>query len=174
MVRYLKDRGVYVFFETNGTVLNEKKGRALIAAGLDELRISLDAANAKSYRAIRGRDYFNRILRNVRAFCALQEREEHERPRVSAWLTGLWETIEELPQFVKVAAEIGVKEVYLQRMVFFNEHAVGHAHPDQALYERLSPTARLAVRSGRSQSVRRTWQETVPWGHILSPETIPH
>ncbi len=68
MVRYLKDRGTYVLFNTNGTVLNEKNGRALIAAGLDELRVSFDAANAESYRAIRGKNYFNRILKNVRAF----------------------------------------------------------------------------------------------------------
>ncbi len=138
MVRYLKDRGTYVLFNTNGTVLNEKNGRALIEAGLDELRVSLDASTAKSYRAIRGKDYFGRILRNVRAFRALQEREGHDRPRVSAWLTGLKETIAELPAFVKVAAEIGVKEVYLQRLVFFEEGAVGHARPDQALYERMN------------------------------------
>ena len=137
MVRYLKDRGTYVLFNTNGTVLNEKNGRALIAAGLDELRVSLDAANAKSYRAVRGKDYFNRILRNVRAFRELQEREGADRPRVSAWLTGLKETIAELPAFVKVAADIGVKEVYLQRLVFFENDAIGLARPDQALYERL-------------------------------------
>ena len=138
MVRYLKDRGTYVLFNTNGTVLNERNGRALIEAELDELRVSLDAANAASFRAIRGKDYFNRILKNVRAFRALQEREGHEKPRVSAWLTGLRETIEELPEFVKVAAEIGVKEVYLQRLVFFNENAIGHARPDQALYEQMT------------------------------------
>ena len=51
MVRYLKDRGTYVLFNTNGTVLNERNGRALIAAGLDELRVSFDAANAETYRA---------------------------------------------------------------------------------------------------------------------------
>jgi MoaA/NifB/PqqE/SkfB family radical SAM enzyme len=51
MVSYLKDRGVFVLFNTNGTVLNEKNGRALMTAELDELRVSLDAANAKSYRA---------------------------------------------------------------------------------------------------------------------------
>ena len=138
MVRHLKDRGTYVLFNTNGTVLNEKNGRALIAADLDELRVSFDAANAESYRAIRGKNYFNRILRNVGAFRALQEREGHAKPRVSAWLTGLRETIEELPDFVRVAAETGVKEVYLQRLVFFNENAIGKARPDQALYEQLS------------------------------------
>jgi len=138
MVRYLKDRGTYVLFNTNGTVLNEKNGRALIAAELDELRVSFDAANAKSYLAIRGKNYFNRILKNVRAFRELQEREGHAKPRVSAWLTGLRETIAELSDFVQVAAETGVKEVHLQRLVFFNDNALGLARPDQALYERLS------------------------------------
>jgi MoaA/NifB/PqqE/SkfB family radical SAM enzyme len=138
MVRYLKDRGVYVLFNTNGTVLNERNGRALIEARLDELRVSLDAANAASFRAVRGRNYFDRIVKNVRAFRQLQEREGHDKPLVSAWLTGLKETIEELPAFVQVAADIGVKEVHLQRLVFFDEHAVGMARPDQALFEQLT------------------------------------
>ena len=138
MVRYLKNRGVYVLFNTNGTVLNERNGRALIEAGLDELRVSLDAANAATFKEIRGRNYFDRILRNVRAFRALQEKEGHDKPRVSAWLTGLKETVRELPAFVRVAAEIGVKEVYLQRLVFFDEAAIGLARPDQALFERVS------------------------------------
>jgi MoaA/NifB/PqqE/SkfB family radical SAM enzyme len=138
MVRYLKDRGVYVLFNTNGTLLNEKNGRAMIASGLDELRVSLDAADAATYRAVRGKNYYDRILRNVRAFRALQEREGLEHPRVSAWLTGLKETVAELPAFVKVAASLGVKEVYLQRLVFFEKDAIGLARPDQALYEQMS------------------------------------
>src|SRR6476620_2745698 len=138
MVSYLKERGVYVLFNTNGTVLNERNGRALIDAGLDVLRESLDAAQPKSYLAIRGKDYFRRILRNVRAFRDLQRREGHERPRVSAWLTGLKETVDELPAFVRVAAEIGVTEVYLQRLVFFDRDTVGLARPDQALFERMN------------------------------------
>jgi MoaA/NifB/PqqE/SkfB family radical SAM enzyme len=138
MVEYLKDRGVYVLFNTNGTVLGERNGRALIDAGLDELRVSLDASNRESFKAIRGRDYFGRIIRNVRAFRELQEREGHSRPQVSLWLTGLRETVEELPAFVKVAADIGVREVYLQRLVFFDRSAIGKARPDQALFERLT------------------------------------
>ena len=154
MVRYLKDRGTYVLFNTNGTVLNEKNGRALIAAELDELRVSFDAANAKSYLAVRGKNYFNRILKNVRAFRELQEREGHVKPRVSAWLTGLRETIAELPDFVRVAAETGVKEVHLQRLVFFKDDAIGLARPDQALYEQLSAVE--AVHIDRAAALART------------------
>jgi MoaA/NifB/PqqE/SkfB family radical SAM enzyme len=138
MIRYLKARGVYVLFNTNGTVLTAKKGRELCETGLDELRVSLDAADARTFIQVRGKDYFNRIVRNVRAFTQLQAREALATPRVSLWLTGLKETIAQLPDFVRIAHSAGVKEVYLQRLVFFEEAAIGMARPDQALFERLS------------------------------------
>ena len=138
MVRYLKDRGIYTLFNTNGTLLTERNGRAMIDAGLDEMRVSLDASNPTSYLAVRGKNYFARILHNVKRFREIQEREGHALPKVSAWLTGLKETIGELPEFVRVAADIGVKEVYLQRLVFFEDESIGLARPDQALYEQMN------------------------------------
>ncbi len=137
-VRYLKDRGAHVLFNTNGTLLTARKGRELAEAGLDELRVSLDAADAATYLRVRGKDFFARILRNVRAFTETQAREGLEKPRVSMWLTGLRETVEQLPAFVRVAHASGVKEVYLQRLVFFERDAIGHARPDQALFERMT------------------------------------
>src|SRR5216684_7315370 len=68
MIRYLKDRGTYVLFNTNGTLLSEKKGRQLIDSGLDELRVSLDAAEPRQFELVRGRDMFARIVHNVRSF----------------------------------------------------------------------------------------------------------
>jgi radical SAM protein with 4Fe4S-binding SPASM domain len=138
MVRYLKDRGAYVLFNTNGTVLTARRGRELGDSGLDELRVSLDAADAKTFRLIRGKDYFNRIVRNVRAFTEMQAREGLALPKVSLWLTGLKETLPQLPAFVRIAHDIGVREVYLQRLVYFEQDAIGMARPDQALFERLS------------------------------------
>ena len=138
MVRYLKARGAYVLFNTNGTVLTARKGRELADSGLDELRVSLDAADARTFLLVRGKDYFNRIVRNVRAFTEMQAREGLERPRVSLWLTGLKDTVGQLAEFVRIAHDIGVKEVYLQRLVFFDRAAVGMARPDQALFERLT------------------------------------
>ena len=54
------------------------------------------------------------------------------------WLTGLRETVEQLPAFVRVAHAAGVGEVYLQRLVFFGDGAIGMARPDQTLFERLT------------------------------------
>src|SRR5215470_14127065 len=136
MIRYLKERGTYVLFNTNGTLLTERKGRELIAARLDELRVSLDAAEPEAFLAVRGKDMFARIVRNVRAFTAIQRAEGIERPLVSLWLTGLKETIEQLPAFVRLAHRIGVAEIHLQRLVFLPE-GQGLARAESALFEKL-------------------------------------
>jgi MoaA/NifB/PqqE/SkfB family radical SAM enzyme len=151
MVQYLKARGAYVLFNTNGTLLTERKGRELIAAGLDELRVSLDAAEPRAFLAVRGKDMFNRIVRNVRAFVAVQRAAGIDRPLVSLWLTGLKETIDQLPAFVRLAHQIGVAEIHLQRLVFMPE-GQGLARDQSALFEklegeeadRLAEAARLA------------------------------
>jgi MoaA/NifB/PqqE/SkfB family radical SAM enzyme len=134
MIRYLKDRGVYVLFNTNGTLLSAKKHRELIDTGLDELRVSLDAADAKTFLAVRGKNFFTRIVRNVQEFTTLQRELGITAPRVSLWLTGLQETVDQLPAFVRLADTMGVREVYLQRLVF-DDAGYGMARAESSLFE---------------------------------------
>nr|WP_294523360.1 radical SAM protein [uncultured Rhodopila sp.] len=144
MIRYLKDRGTYVLFNTNGTLLNPRKFQELIDNGLDELRVSLDAADRKSYAAIRGKDFFNRIVRDVGKFTAYQQQMGVTAPRVSLWLTGLKETVAQLPDFVRLAASMGVREVYLQRLVF-DSTGYGKARLEQSLFEQTREEEQAAI-----------------------------
>ncbi len=135
MIRYLKARGnIHVLFNTNGTLLAPKKQREIIDTGLDELRVSLDAAEAEMFLKVRGKDMFDRIVRNVSSFTNLQRAIGAEKPLVSLWLTGLKETVDQLPDFVRLAARIGVKEVHLQRLVF-DEGGFGMARSESSLFE---------------------------------------
>lgn len=151
MIRYLKDRGTYVLFNTNGTLLTRRKGQQLIDNGLDELRVSLDAAEPEAFKLVRGRDMFGRIVRNVRAFRAMQRGQGIARPRVSLWLTGLKETVAQLGDFVRLAHDLDVGEIYLQRLVYFSD-GQGLARPQSALFAdgeegRLVREAELLARS---------------------------
>jgi MoaA/NifB/PqqE/SkfB family radical SAM enzyme len=151
MIRYLKERGTYVLFNTNGTLLNERRGRDLIASGLDELRVSLDAAEPVAFKAVRGKDAFNRIVTNVRAFRVLQRNLDAAAPRVSLWLTGLKETIGQLPAFVDLAAALDVPEVHLQRMVFFPD-GQGLSRADQSLFERVDADEEALIREAAARA----------------------
>lgn len=149
MIRYLKDRGTYVLFNTNGTLLQPKKFQALIDTGLDELRVSLDAADRASYLRVRGKDFFNRIVRDVGRFTAFQRETGATTPRVSLWLTGLKETVDQLPDFVRLAAKMGVTEVHLQRLVF-DEAGFGLARPEFSLFEQTREDEVVAIEAAQA------------------------
>jgi len=149
MIRYLKDRGVYVLFNTNGTLLREKRFRELINAGLDELRVSLDAADAASYAQVRGRPFFDRIVRDVRHMRAFQDEAGVSHPRISLWLTGLKETIQQLPDFVRLAASMNVHEVHLQRLVF-DETGFGMARAESSLFEQTAAEEQAAIEAAQA------------------------
>src|SRR2546426_1112374 len=53
MIRYLKARGIYVLFNSNGILLNAKRGQELIEAGLDEYRLSMDGATREDRKSTR-------------------------------------------------------------------------------------------------------------------------
>jgi MoaA/NifB/PqqE/SkfB family radical SAM enzyme len=115
-VAHLKQCGAHVLFNTNAVLLDQRRGDALREAGLDELRVSLDAATPALYHRLRGIDKLQQITANLRAFVA---RHGGERPRVSLWFVGMQENLHELPDVVRLAADLGVPEIYLQRLVFF-------------------------------------------------------
>jgi MoaA/NifB/PqqE/SkfB family radical SAM enzyme len=153
MIRHLKDRGTYVLFNTNGTLLNPKKFQQIIDTGLDELRVSLDAADRTSYAAIRGKDFFPRIVRDVGKFVSYQQRTGVAKPRVSLWLTGLKETVAQLPDFVRLAASMGVKEVHLQRLVF-DDAGYGKARAESSLFEQTRAEEQAAIDAAQAIGVQ--------------------
>lgn len=116
-IAHLKARGAHVLFNTNGVLLDQRRGDALIAAGLDELRVSIDAVTPELYRKLRGIDKLPQILANLQAF--MQRHRGQERMRVSLWMVGMQENLEQMPDLVRLGAALGVPEVYLQRLVFF-------------------------------------------------------
>ena len=149
MIRYLKDRGTYVLFNTNGTLLQQKKFQGLIDCGLDELRVSLDAADRETYAKVRGKDFFQRIVRDVGKFIAYQNEIGATFPRVSLWLTGLKETVAQLPDFVRLAAKMGVREVHLQRLVF-DEAGYGMARADSSLFEQTRDDEQASIEAAQA------------------------
>ncbi len=127
MIAHLKARGVTVLFNTNATLLNDAWARKLIEAGLDELRVSVDGADPKTYAVIRGAPLFHKVVGNLKCFIAIQQALGATTPHASLWMTGMKENIAELPEVIRLAARIGVPEVYLQRMVYYAHEPASRA-----------------------------------------------
>ncbi len=143
-IAHLKERGAETLFNTNAVLLDERRGDAIVVAGLDQLRISLDAISAPLYAELRGIDKLPRILGNIKAFIARRRARaefEGKQPAVSLWFVGMRENLPELPDVVRWAIAAGVPEVHLQRLVYFGDGSkldeAATAVASQSLHETL-------------------------------------
>ncbi|MBN1401802.1 MAG: radical SAM protein [Anaerolineae bacterium] len=195
MVAELKARGVHVLFNSNGSLLDRDHGRALIESGLDEYRLSLDAADRDTFTRICGRDLFEQVVANMRAFVALKRELGASYPSLSLWCIGMKGTLHELPSLIRLAAEIDIPEVYLQRLTYLAAPAGrrGMAQAEQALFgaagaredaildecEQLSQALGLAFRASgatdpqRSVAAARDVAE-MPWRACRRPWTTAY
>lgn len=193
MIALLKAREVTVLFNTNATLLDDTWARALIESGLDELRVSVDGADPRTYALIRGAPLFHKVVRNLKRFVEIQREVGAERPRPSLWMTGMKENIAELPDVIRLAARIGVPEVYLQRMVYYGHETdapgmMGEGHGLFADFdaeverivaesESLAASLGVALRAAGATTAGKSLKvqsETRPWSACMRPWTTAY
>jgi radical SAM protein with 4Fe4S-binding SPASM domain len=190
MVRHLRKRKVYTLFNSNGILLDHKRQRELTDSGLDELRISLDAASAAGYKRIRNSNHFDRIVGNLRSLRKLQKSQSRIRPKLSLWFLGTKDNISELPKVVMLAADIEIGEVYLQRLVYYQDgEGHGVAREDKSLQDTDDKSLALIQKSqdlaeglglrlnasGIGQpmeSIQGDSAKKMPWCRCYRPQTL--
>ncbi len=142
IVSLVRKRGAYSLLNTNGTLLTRALCLALIEAGLDELRVSVDASTTETYEAVRGGDFLEVIRENLRGL--LEVRAGTDTPVVSLWMTATRRAIPELAGLVRIAGELGIPRVYLQRLVTSER---GLATASQSLHGEAAPSGEAIRRA---------------------------
>jgi len=142
MIEYLKGRGVAVTFNSDAISLTDAKIERLLQAAPDEFRVSMDAATPETYLRIRGVAQFGRVVDNVSRLVGRQRERGLSIPKVSLWFTAIRANIHELPDFIRLAHKLGVSEVYVQRLVYYE---AGLAVREQSLHGRLDEVVTTAV-----------------------------
>jgi MoaA/NifB/PqqE/SkfB family radical SAM enzyme len=188
MVDYLKARQdpPYVLFNSNAILLSDSCQARLIEAGLDEFRVSTDAAHRELYARIRGVDAFDRVKANVKAF-ARRVSIAGRGPKLSLWFTALQDNLSDLPDLVRLAHELGVGEVYVQRLVHYGQ---GLALEDQSVHrslraaedvqlaraEEIAGEHGLLFRASGATTPRESLlaggSDTSPWSACRRPSTL--
>lgn len=137
IIKYLKTRSIEVIINSNGTLLSPTWQEKLIESGLDQYRCSIDGAKDETYARIRGADLLPKLRRGVEGLVKSKERLGADKPNVSIWCVATRENLQELPDLLRLAAGLGVLEVYMQRLVYFandTEKQFGMARDDLAIF----------------------------------------
>lgn len=140
----------HVDFVTNGTLLDERRLRAIIAAGLRRVMVSVDGATAATYERIRVGARLDRVIGNLRLLRRLKAEAGARYPRLRLHFVLMRSNVDELPAFLQLAAEVGAVEVDVRHAAIY----AGLGMEDESL-SRDKARANAAIRSARRLAARR-------------------
>src|SRR5215510_7887363 len=119
IIQYLKGRNVEVIINSNGTLLTPEWQKKLIDSDLDQYRCSIDGATNETYARIRGAALLPKLKKGLEGLVKTKENLGAKNPSISIWCVATQENLRELPDLLRLAASLGVPEVYMQRLVYF-------------------------------------------------------
>lgn len=152
LIKRAHDRGSFTAITSNAMPLVPPFARKLIEAGLDMMSISLHGATKRTAEAIMLRSNFERVLQNIRTLQALKVEYGTMKPDLYFNFVSQLKNIHELPDFIDLAADLGVKHVQVIHLIDGDE-AVDRESNLVRYPELLVPNVREAQRRGKTKGI---------------------
>jgi MoaA/NifB/PqqE/SkfB family radical SAM enzyme len=108
MIELLGRKKIDVSLTTNGTIFDEKILHAINRVKKVQIQFSLDAAHKKTYQTIRGADYFDKVIDNIKRFMQLKAPEVF----VSLGVVVMKDNQDELDDFIILANKLGIRRIH--------------------------------------------------------------
>ena len=116
MVRYAVGKGIRVSTNSNLTLLTPRRARECVASGLDWLHVSIDGATPETYEEIRVWSSHRKVLRNLREVLRARSEAGGALPRVRLVTVIMRRNLDELPDLVRLACDLGVDAMFVQHL----------------------------------------------------------
>ncbi|OPX20090.1 MAG: hypothetical protein BZ151_05665, partial [Desulfobacca sp. 4484_104] len=110
-------QGCKVSLTTNGLGLTAAV-HSQVLENLDMVAISVDGAQAATYEKLRAGADFNRLIRQIAALCARRQELGTRLPEVVLLFMKMRPNLGELPEFIELAASLGVDRVNATNLDF--------------------------------------------------------
>lgn len=113
----VKALGLKVTISTNGTLLDEKLARELVALGVDNLFISLDGTESKTYEHIREGADLRTVLNNMELLNRVKAEREALFPRLGVEFVVLKHNVADLAGLSELARRLQIQRVIVTHVL---------------------------------------------------------
>ena len=175
-LRQAKEAGLWVRLVTNAGLLDEEKARQLVALGLDELHISLNAAAPDSYAKVHGvaPSVFNRVLAAIGVVAAAKRQRKTASPAIETSLVVQADNYREPLQWVQTVAEAGADIVTFSALGAAPPNAPVQLSPEQLEEAKRNVAAAVEWAGARGLEVRGTFGALAEHGSSFSESLYTH
>ncbi len=152
LVKRAHDQGTFTAITTNAMPLSRDFAIRLVDAGLDMISVSLHGATKATAEAVMLKSNFDRVIQNIRTLQEVKQARGTEKPEIYFNFVSQFVNVREIPDFVDLAAELGVRHVNIIHLIDGDEavrkedNLVHHPHL-------LVPAVREALRRAEVKGV---------------------
>jgi len=175
-LRQAKQAGLWVRLVTNASLLDEDKDRELVALGLDELHVSINAAAPETYAKVHGvaESVFSRVLAALRAVAAAREEAGSSRPVIETSFVVQSDNYREPLAWAQTVAEAGADIITFSALGAAPPEAPVQLGPDQLELAKRSVAAAVDWARERGLEVRGTFGALADSGTSFTAELYAH
>lgn len=182
IISYAKRGGAAVNCASNFTLVGDKI-RKIIDSGIDQIKVSIDAATPETFLAIRKFDLFDTLVENIEKVNTAKREMGVEHPSIRFNFALQNGNIDELLDTLKLADRLGVKTMFIQYLAYVDREdrkkkLVGELNAEKLRHVLLQAEA-LASELGITTNIgmwktefEYFWQNMQP-GQYFSPDTRP-
>jgi radical SAM protein with 4Fe4S-binding SPASM domain len=162
MIRYAKQRNIYVSTSTNGHFLDERNIRKILDSGLDRLIISLDGASQESYEKYRVGGDFEKVKEGVRELVRKREKDHFKRPFIILQFLLFRHNLQEREMMIRLAKELGVDRLEFKTAQFYDLSAENAMIPEEPAFSRYRKEGeRYVLKYALKNRCPRIWNTAV-------------
>jgi MoaA/NifB/PqqE/SkfB family radical SAM enzyme len=125
MVQLAKRRGLRAEVTTNALLLDEAMAAGLLAAGLDQLVVSIDGASAEAFGRVRSGASLTRVVENTRRLNDARGSNYGPSMRIGVEFVAMRSNIDELPGLGRLAARLGARFILVTNVLPYAEELAG-------------------------------------------------
>lgn len=114
MIKYAKEKNIYVITSTNGHFLTEENARKIIASGLDELIIALDGLSQETLAKYRQGADFLAIVNGIKNVVRLRKELGKAKPVIQLQFIAMKHNEHEIGKVDAFARELGIDKVVIK------------------------------------------------------------
>jgi MoaA/NifB/PqqE/SkfB family radical SAM enzyme len=148
MIRLVKKRGLRAEVTTNALLLTPKLAQGLLAAGLDQLVVSIDGTSAETFGRVRSGASLETVVRNVSNLNDRRGPSYSPSVRIGIEFVAMRSNIGELPGLNRLAARLSASFIIVSNVLAYSPELMA-----ETLYEREATSF-----AGPGSSARPRWQ----------------
>lgn len=156
MLKYVKQKGIYVELYDTFYFLDEAKSRELIKLGIDMLILSIDGATKETYEKIRVNSNFERVVGNIKRFVQLKKEMNSHFPQQDVHFIINKYNMHETVKFIELAKEIGIdgNVRFTTLLSVYNEiKNLGVQIPDEVIKKTNRRAKELGINTGWNKNI---------------------